>query len=123
MKRLSLAFLVCSIHFLQFIVAAPGCMDNSYHADECGPLYDYKNYHPVECNCQCDRYAHLLDRGMCRHCRHYRVPNDLNFTIKKGGRSNRAARSVHGRCDTYKLTKHESKRALFPSVATILNGE
>lgn len=101
------------------LTAAPGCMDNSYHADQCAPLYDYKNYHPVECNCKCDRYAHLLDRGMCRHCRHYRVPNDLNFIIKKIG-PGRSARSVHAVCEKYEPVDYESKKALFPSVATVL---
>ncbi len=61
---------------LQSLIAAPGCMDNSYHVDRCAG-YDYKNYHQVTCLCPCERYPHLFERGTCRKCWHYRVPSPL----------------------------------------------
>ncbi len=66
--------------FYSALQAAVGCMDNSYHADPC-VAYDYKNYHYVCCSCRCARYAHSLNRGMCRRCGHYRVPVENEFKI------------------------------------------
>lgn len=70
--------LISILLMYQGLHAAVGCMDNSYHADPC-VRYDYKNYHYVCCSCRCDRYAHGLDRGKCRHCAHYRVPEPLKI--------------------------------------------
>lgn len=54
------------------------CLDNSYHVSP-WVRYDYKNYHRVQCTCRCDGYAHLLDRGTCRSCGHYRKPKELKI--------------------------------------------
>ena len=70
-RTLSLFVLV-----MQSITAAPGCMDTSYHVNNCKG-YDYKRYHSVTCLCPCERYPHMLDRGACRKCWHYRAPSEL----------------------------------------------
>lgn len=55
-----------------------GCMDNSKHMDYSdGP--DYKEYHYVQCNCECSRYAQSFNRGRCERCWHYRSPRPLEF--------------------------------------------
>ncbi len=71
---------IVMVHLAVSVQAAPGCMDNSYHADACAP-YDYKNYHYVECSCPCDRYAQLYSRGLCGGCHHFRVPRDPKLTV------------------------------------------
>ena len=48
------------------------CIDNSRHL---ATRYDYKEYHAVQCNCQCEKqYKISPDRGKCIKCHHYRVP-------------------------------------------------
>lgn len=74
-------YIIFCILFCATLSADDRCMDNSYHADPaCGARYDYKNYHPVKCTCRCERYVHLLNRGMCRRCGHYRKPTELKLT-------------------------------------------
>ncbi len=68
-----------------FIDGAVGCMDNRKHVDCTLGCFDYKNYHYVECNCRCERYAHAMNRGQCRHCLHFRVSSSISILHDKKG--------------------------------------
>jgi hypothetical protein len=48
--------------------AGVGCLDNSWRLLR---RYDSKEYHVVSCNCPCDKYEQLEDRGRCIKCRHF----------------------------------------------------
>lgn len=82
---LSSILLISALLYLS-MNAAPGCMDNSYHADPCA-AYDYKNYHYVDCDCRCERYARLYKRGTCGGCHHYHVPRDPEIVVRTNVRS------------------------------------
>ena len=70
--------------FMVYLIkASPDCMDNSYHANRCEATYDYKNYHYVQCDCPCERYARSLERGTCRRCLHYHIPRDTKIKVDK----------------------------------------
>jgi hypothetical protein len=69
MKSASLIIL-----FNTVLVAAPGCIDNSWHLAR---LFDTKTYHVVthpvgrhETYCQCPCTHLSADRGICFECRH-----------------------------------------------------
>lgn len=82
LKRAFIGYAIITSSLLSVpLHGAPGCMDNSFHADPCVP-YDYKNYHYVECNCRCERYSLLYTRGRCGGCHHYRVPQDPKLDIR-----------------------------------------
>ncbi len=96
--------------FFVSIDAAPGCMDNSYHADPCAP-YDYKNYHYVDCDCPCERYAQLYNRGMCGGCHHYRIPRDskLDAALDKMRPRSVTSASRIGTCNSKPVNKPVSR--------------
>ncbi len=56
-----------------YLFGAIGCLDDSKHTYTYDG-YDYKNYHYVSCNCPCERYQWLFERGKCMKCGHYRSP-------------------------------------------------
>lgn len=69
MKKLIIVigvFFALATYFYSF--SAPGCMDNSRNLKS---LYDYKEYHIVECHCPCGQYKLLADRGQCTKCKHF----------------------------------------------------
>jgi hypothetical protein len=68
--------LVLSICLPNMLYSAIGCMDNSKYTNR-SDGYDYKTYHHVGCACRCQRYAHSYERGMCTHCGHFRVPEQV----------------------------------------------
>jgi len=53
------------------IAACPHCLDNSWHLER---PFDNKEYHPVECNCECRKL--IIARGECLECghKHYFAP-------------------------------------------------
>lgn len=61
-----------------YLLGAIGCMDNSKHT-YIGDGYDYKNYYFVRCNCPCERYQQLPERGKCMKCSHYGDSSNLIF--------------------------------------------
>ena len=63
----------------QPIFASIGCMDNSWHLKK-SP--DYKTYHYVKCNCPCERYTLMENRGKCLRCGHFHNPQDINWIIE-----------------------------------------
>ena len=68
---------------LLFLVSQPtaasiGCMDNSWHLKK-SP--DYKTYHYVSCNCPCERYTLLENRGKCPRCGHFHNPQVIDWII------------------------------------------
>lgn len=66
--------------FLPYLlISEPGCMDNSWHLDK---KNDTKEYHYVQCNCDCKHQKILPDRGKCLMCGHYRYPRPF-IIIKK----------------------------------------
>lgn len=86
MKRLPIA-IVCIIVIINVFLhlsANEYCMDNSWYLCK---RYDYKEYHPVECNCDCSKYKQLSDRGRCAHCSHYHMNGDQlkSRTMKNNG--------------------------------------
>lgn len=65
--------------YMNMLIAAPECMDNSYHLTQ----VDHKEYHVVQCNCPCEkRYTILAQRGICCKCGHFRDPYALR-TLKQ----------------------------------------
>jgi hypothetical protein len=48
-----------------------GCMDNSYHLTQ---RYDAKEYHYVQCNCDCSKERQFPQRAQCSQCLHYHTP-------------------------------------------------
>lgn len=75
-----------------YIDAAFGCMDDSYHCEKqnyflnadqnvfnTNNLYakpgqykeDFKKYEYVECSCPCERYTKIGRRGRCVNCYHF----------------------------------------------------
>jgi hypothetical protein len=58
--------------YAHILIAAPECMDNSYHLTQ--PI-DHRDYHHVACNCPCEKQYKILDqRGICTKCGHFRDP-------------------------------------------------
>lgn len=84
MKLKYLLFICVSI-VSPFIIAAPDCLDNSWHMQKRG---DLKDYHSVQCNCPCgiftssNNYRILADRNMCFKCKHYRNPRPIPINKK-----------------------------------------
>lgn len=56
------------------VFANQDCIDNSKHT-YIKNGFDYKKYHKVICNCPCQRYPQLFDRGQCTKCGHFRTPH------------------------------------------------
>lgn len=58
--------------YVNMLIAAPECMDNSYHLTR---RIDHRDYHYVSCNCPCQKRYKILDqRGICTQCGHFRDP-------------------------------------------------
>ena len=64
-----------------------GCMDNSWHLKK---KDDHKEYHYVQCNCECHRYAQSFDRGKCSKCGHYHDPKEFNQAIESASQKNKS---------------------------------
>jgi hypothetical protein len=62
------------------LIAAVGCMDNSYHLKH---TVDHKTYHYVQCNCDCAHHTNSTDRGICSQCGHYRDPGKFEIVHYK----------------------------------------
>lgn len=56
---------------VSLLKAEIGCIDNSWHLAK---AYDAKDYHLVQCNCQCSKHPQSADRGQCQKCKHFRDP-------------------------------------------------
>jgi len=57
------------------LYGSPACIDNSWHLQK---KYDAKNFHPVECNCPCEKQYKIMQyRGKCWKCEHFRVPQKI----------------------------------------------
>lgn len=67
--------MIISSCIFKSIISQIGCMDNSHHLQQ---KYDSKEYHYVQCNCPCDRYAAVgkkaPSRNQCLECGHYHDP-------------------------------------------------
>lgn len=64
MKLNKVIIFLCILATLKSL-ACPGCMDNSWHLAR---PFDTKEYHPVECNCECRKLN--IARGECLDCGH-----------------------------------------------------
>jgi len=63
-----------------YLFGSIGCMDRSKHT-YIYDGYDYKNYHYVRCNCPCERYQQLPERGECMKCGHYGAPSTMPWNM------------------------------------------
>lgn len=63
-----IALIIVLLNAYWHLSAAVGCLDNSRSLTE---RFDYKEYHPVQCNCPCWKYRQSSDRCQCVKCGHY----------------------------------------------------
>ncbi|MBT3455900.1 hypothetical protein HN446_02450 [bacterium] len=74
MKKLLILFFLILISYR--FLARGDCLNNSYKLTK-SP--DYKNYHPVKCDCPC--YETIEDRNKCLRCKHYHKEVELTGRV------------------------------------------
>ena len=66
MKKILILSILLSFLAINQNYGAIGCQEKSWHMKK---KYDRKNWHPVQCNCQCHKYPQAPD-GTCSKCGH-----------------------------------------------------
>lgn len=66
MKKITSYFLLILLSS-QILNARIGCLHNSYEGER---KYDHKEYHPVACNCPCEKEYKIHADGTCSKCGH-----------------------------------------------------
>lgn len=67
-RPIIILFILMLLNAYLHLSAQVGCLDNSWNLQT---RFDYKEYHPVSCNCPCWKYKQSPDRCKCVKCGHY----------------------------------------------------